>query len=329
MSPYWKVCNANRKRADGRGRLKDEVRGSTRVYRIWNGLRKQLGGTTSSPMRSLLCWLLICFGVVAPRVQAYATIIICSKPTSVRQIAFEKSTVREAVAKLCAAVSKEGEQLNVIVDLPSEYGPRVTFQAEMWSVSKILEEIARQGGCELYVETFAVVIRKKGAGPIPPIRGEPDVVRFWQKWLAPVLFPRVDFRDASLREAIDFIVQKSKQLGPERGMNLVAKRDGVRVAGAGVQASHGRGIPGLDSALPSDQPAVTEQPQQLSGISMDVRNMPILELLRYTAGVAGCEVTAEKKGLFLTPAAKRKSEAKSQGGGRKGPAQSSKRKANR
>ena len=65
--------------------------------------------------------------------------------------------------------------------------------------------------------------------------------------------------------------------------------------------------------------------------SMDLRNMPVLELLRYVAAVIGCEVTADKYRLTVAPAAKRKPEAnpKSQGGGKNGPAKSSKRKVNR
>jgi hypothetical protein len=85
-----------------------------------------------------------------------------------------------------------------------------------------------------------------------------------------IIFPKVDFRDATLREIVAFLVAKSQALDP---------------AGKGVDVVLGK----LGKA--SD-----------ARITLDLNNVPLSEALRYVAALANCEMHADEHAITIRPA---------------------------
>src|SRR5207302_5571755 len=54
-------------------------------------------------------------------------------------------------------------------------------------------------------------------------QGGPTTVQITKK-LNSIIIPKIDFKDSTVREAVDFLVKKSKDLDPEgQGVNIVLK----------------------------------------------------------------------------------------------------------
>ena len=70
-----------------------------------------------------------------------------------------------------------------------------------------------------------------------------------------IILPRVEFRDATIREAIDFLKKKSVELDPAKeGVNIVLHLEGGGGGGAAPApeaAPSGPVIPGLDTPAPA------------------------------------------------------------------------------
>jgi hypothetical protein len=82
------------------------------------------------------------------------------------------------------------------------------------------------------------------------------------------VLPKVQFQDATLTEAIEFLRIKSRELDPEKkGLNILVK-------------------PGGDPT---------------ASITMQLSNVPAYEALRYVAELAGCKLTVEGDVFVITP----------------------------
>jgi len=83
-----------------------------------------------------------------------------------------------------------------------------------------------------------------------------------------IILPKVQFRDATLTEAVEFIRVKSRELDPEKkGVNILVK-------------------PGSDPK---------------AKITMDLRDVPAYEALRYCAELSGCKLTVDGDAFVITP----------------------------
>ncbi len=84
-----------------------------------------------------------------------------------------------------------------------------------------------------------------------------------------IIIPTVQFRDATIAEALDFLRAKARALDPDKkGVSIMIR----------------------DSDLPKD-----------AHISLDLKNVPLTEALRYTAELGGLEVVAEAYAFILKP----------------------------
>jgi len=120
---------------------------------------------------------------------------------------------------------------------------------------------------EFIIETDSVrVTRKKDGGPavIPPSTPDNGAKADW-------IFPKIDFREATLREVADYLVVKSRQLDPKgKGVNIVLR--------------NGRA---LDEAK----------------ITLSLVNVPLQEVLKYVAALANAEAVEEEFAYVLRPKA--------------------------
>ena len=83
-----------------------------------------------------------------------------------------------------------------------------------------------------------------------------------------IIIPGVEFRDATLTECIDFMRLKSRDLDPDKkGVNIIVK-------------------PGGDAS---------------ARITLSLKNVPLLEVLRYCAELANHKLTFDAQSYFLTP----------------------------
>lgn len=135
----------------------------------------------------------------------------------------------------------------------------------------------------------------------------PNTVKINGK-LNKIIIPKIDFRDSTVREAIEFLVKKSKELDPEKeGVNIVPKLEGgsAPMMPAPVVADAGAAtIPGLE---PVPAPAGEAAPPPLTGGSGDTRitltlnQVPLIEALRYITTLANLKIKIEPFAVSVVP----------------------------
>ena len=131
-----------------------------------------------------------------------------------------------------------------------------------------------------------------------------------QKKLERTIIPKLDFKDATIREAVEYLKKKSIELDPvdepKTGVNIVLKLDagssvGVPEALPPPPVGPG-GIPGLDALPPPVAPAPA-----LGGGGTDARitvalsNIPLIEALRYVTGLANLKFKVEPFAVSVVP----------------------------
>jgi hypothetical protein len=92
-----------------------------------------------------------------------------------------------------------------------------------------------------------------------------------EKLAQEIRIPRIEFRDATAREAIEFIRKKSRELlaDPERTLNI----------------NH-----------------TADEPFYVGGITCSFVDVPVLEVLRFIAHEKGLAIGATENGIYLYPA---------------------------
>lgn len=108
-----------------------------------------------------------------------------------------------------------------------------------------------------------------------------------------IIIPRVDFRDATVRQAVGFLQQRSRDLDtsetdPERrGINIVVK------------------LPASVTAAPAALEVEGETAAPVTAgdgrITLNLSNVPLYEALRYVATLAGLKVKVEPFAVSLVP----------------------------
>ncbi|HEV7402957.1 MAG TPA: Amuc_1098 family type IV pilus outer membrane protein [Chthoniobacteraceae bacterium] len=134
-----------------------------------------------------------------------------------------------------------------------------------------------------------------------------------QRKLNTIIIPKLEFREASIREAIDFLKQKSVQLDPEtdpakKGVNIVLRLDQGNGGGGGAApapvAPAAGVIPGLvdpvapAGAAPAVIPAVDPNEAR---ITIALNNVPLGEALRYVTNLAGLKFKVEQYAVSVVP----------------------------
>jgi hypothetical protein len=112
-----------------------------------------------------------------------------------------------------------------------------------------------------------------------------------RKKLMQIIVPRLEFRDASIREAVDFLMQKSMQLGNEpggpRGVGITLRLEGPAPAG----------VPPVGRAPAGIVPAI--DPNE-SRITLSLSNIPFWEAIRYVADIAHLKLAVGERSLELS-----------------------------
>src|SRR5437764_192573 len=193
----------------------------------------------------------------------------------------------------------------------------------MWQVEHGWEQPVRQYGT--------------GIGPIENAvaRDASNTARIRNK-LDSIIIPRIEFRDASIREAIDFVRQQAAANDPSpegrRGFDMVLRLrsigrsnepvpvTGTTTAGEAVASPAPAGaLPPGESAPPPaavvPAPAVTPATPSLppvnpaeARITLTLNQIPLGEALRYIASQAGLKVKVEPYAVLILPLSEQSNE---------------------
>lgn len=114
-----------------------------------------------------------------------------------------------------------------------------------------------------------------------------------------IMIPKIDLRDATVREAVEFLKQRSRDLdtttddpSQRRGVNIVLK---LPVETAPAPAADG--TTGADGVEASPGPVVTEA----SRVTLSLNNVPLIEALRYLTELAGLKYKIEPFAVSIVP----------------------------
>jgi len=131
----------------------------------------------------------------------------------------------------------------------------------------------------------------------------PSVVGITKK-LNSIVFPKIDFRDSTVREAIEFLVSKSKSLDPENlGVDIVLKlaEEGGAAPAPVPAPDPGGGIPGLGAipGAPGGLPQVGGSPS--TRVTLTLNNVPMIEVIKYIANLANLKYKIEPAAVLIVP----------------------------
>ena len=152
------------------------------------------------------------------------------------------------------------------------------------------------------------------AGNYEVEKKDPGNIAKIQKKLEKTILPKLDFKDATIREAVDYLKKKSVELDPidepKSGVNIVLKLESgpsVGVPEALPPPPAPAGIPGLDGGLPPAAPAAPAPAPAFGGSPADARitvalsNIPLIEALRYVTGLANLKFKVEPYAVSVVP----------------------------
>jgi general secretion pathway protein D len=135
-----------------------------------------------------------------------------------------------------------------------------------------------------------------------------------------IIIPKLDLREATIREAIDFLKKKSAELDVnspvgEKGVNIVLKLDtgGGAAPAPEAAAPAVASIPGLEAipAAPGATPAAGAIPGGAAAplvnpadarVTVALTNIPLVEALRYVTSLATLKFKVEPYAVFVVPA---------------------------
>lgn len=107
-----------------------------------------------------------------------------------------------------------------------------------------------------------------------------------------IVLPKIEFHDCSLREAIDFLQQRARELDPTpggKGVNIVLKLEKEK----GVAHSFA-----ADEEFASNQKFFSSSRKK---IDLNLKNIPLYEVLRYISELAGLKLKIEPYAVSIVP----------------------------
>ena len=203
-----------------------------------------------------------------------------------------------------SAARKGQEKINNTKYKYGEEAYNETRSRQLWQVEKGWEQPVRRYGAT--GEPAKLGIQKNLT----------DTARLNNK-LNTIIIPRVEFRDATLREAVNFLREQAVENDPategERGINIVLPPSvliqrpppapaGASPATAGAAAAPGTaptGKPPVGAGQAVAQPPAP--PAERGSITIELNHIPLGEALRYIANQAGLKVKVEPYAVSLVP----------------------------
>jgi general secretion pathway protein D len=196
------------------------------------------------------------------------------------------------------AARRGEEKINLTKTHYGEEAYNETRSQQLWQVQKGWEEPVRPYGQTVGAITDAFTKDTTGTA------------RITHK-LNTIIIPRIEFRDASVREAIEFLRQQAEADDPatdgRKGVDIVLRLATLGQPSETVAASSAKiGVPN-DKAAPAVPPipAITipapSTPPADARITITLNEIPLAEALRYIATQAGLKVKVEPYAISIIP----------------------------
>jgi general secretion pathway protein D len=178
-----------------------------------------------------------------------------------------------------------------------------TRSRQLWQVEKAWEQPVRRYG---QTGEPVAIGAQKNLGGTAQVSNK----------LNTIIIPRLEFRDASLREAVDFLREQAVENDPategKRGVNIVIPPSlavqrvvtppaavSPAPAGTGAPATAPAGAPPAAANRAGNLPAAP--PPERGNITIELNQIPLGEALRYIANQAGLKVKVEPYAVSLVP----------------------------
>jgi len=137
---------------------------------------------------------------------------------------------------------------------------------------------------------------------------DPGNIAKIQRKLERIIIPKLEFKEATIREAVDYLKKKSVDLDPDdpkTGVNIVLKLEaGPSIGIPDAAPPPISAIPGLDAApaaLPAAAPMAIGSPAD-ARITVSLSNIPMIEALKYVTGLANLKFKVEPYAVSVVPA---------------------------
>ncbi len=194
-----------------------------------------------------------------------------------------------------AAARKGREEVANLKMRASRAGYDATRAMALWEVEKEWDRPAKR------------FERKPKDVPVSGPTNAPNTVSITSK-LNNIRFPKIDFRDATVREAIEFLVEKSKKLDEKgEGVSIVLRlpEEGGGGAPAPVPAPPPpAGIPGLEAPAPGGGIPAIPGGGGVGGatrITLTLNNVPLIEVIKYITNLANLKYKIEPYAVKIVP----------------------------
>src|SRR5438874_168746 len=202
-----------------------------------------------------------------------------------------------------SAARKGQEKINNTKYKYGEEAYNETRSRQLWQVEKGWEQPVRRYGAT--GEPAKLGIQKNLT----------DTARLNNK-LNTIIIPRVEFRDATLREAVNFLREQAVENDPategERGINIVLPPSVQRPPpppasvspappGAAAPGTAPAGTPPVGAGASQAVALPPTPPAERGSITIELNHIPLGEALRYIANQAGLKVKVEPYAISLVP----------------------------
>lgn len=187
------------------------------------------------------------------------------------QVEFRGATLDESIQALRARsreLDPARQGVNIVCMAPMPADKKLDLRLTNVPLREALRYVAQLSGLRLAAEQTALVLKPGDLNGAPPgFRGSSAAQTASQ-----MILPQVEFRETTLPEAVDYLVTRSRALDPKKqGVNIV-----------------------LD--VPPER--------RDAKITLSLREVPLGEVVRYTAQLAGLVVAEEPYALVIGPKAR-------------------------
>jgi general secretion pathway protein D len=204
------------------------------------------------------------------------------------------------------AARKGQEEVNGYRDHYSNQAYEETRSQLLWQLDN---------GWQMPVHKFGV----KGTENFNPTTTDVRHTEYITNKLNRIIIPKIEFRDATVREAVDFLKEKSRDLDTQepdptrRGVNIVLQLDTGEAAPPPAETAPvtpaAPAIPGLEAApaagaLPAAVPATPAAPAVSSAearITLSLSNIPLIEALKYICQLANLKLKIDPYAVSIVP----------------------------
>ena len=133
---------------------------------------------------------------------------------------------------------------------------------------------------------------------------DPGNIAKLDRRLERIIIPKLEFRETTIREALEYLKRKSIELDPDdpkQGVNIVLKLDSQPITVVSEEpAAPPVPIPSLDAA-PNSSPVVLGNPMD-ARITVSLSNIPLIEALKYVTGLANLKFKVDPYAVSVVPA---------------------------